>query len=219
MSSYLLRRTPSAVSTFLRNLRRRPLPAVKPRPYCVPTTVIGSGGSSLEQQDDRATDTRSLARMSDDRPSEVLGSLPRTRPHRRSEKRAARASSQDSAAAPETAAAPEPTPARAETPKPKTPARAKPKPRATKATVKATSSPKVKSTSSSPRKPATDKQKLRQPAQPAGTPAPARPRKPAPSPRTDVLGTAVQAAAELAEIGLSVGARAIRRAVSRLPRP
>jgi hypothetical protein len=36
---------------------------------------------------------------------------------------------------------------------------------------------------------------------------------------TEVLGTAVQAAAELAEIGLSVSARALRRAVSRLPRP
>jgi hypothetical protein len=34
-----------------------------------------------------------------------------------------------------------------------------------------------------------------------------------------VIGTAVQAAAELAEIGLSMSARAIRRAVSRLPRP
>ena len=35
----------------------------------------------------------------------------------------------------------------------------------------------------------------------------------------EILGTAVQAAAELAEIGLSVGARALRNAVSRLPRP
>jgi hypothetical protein len=34
-----------------------------------------------------------------------------------------------------------------------------------------------------------------------------------------VLETAVQAAAELAEIGLHAGARALRRAVSRLPRP
>jgi hypothetical protein len=40
-----------------------------------------------------------------------------------------------------------------------------------------------------------------------------------PAQRHDVLGTAVQAAAELAEIGLSIGAQAIRRAVSRLPRP
>ena len=48
------------------------------------------------------------------------------------------------------------------------------------------------------------------------------PRKPKhlPKPaRADVIGTAVQAAAELAEIGLSAGARALRGAVSRLPRP
>jgi hypothetical protein len=36
---------------------------------------------------------------------------------------------------------------------------------------------------------------------------------------SDIVSTAVQAAAELAEIGLSVSARALRNAVSRLPRP
>jgi hypothetical protein len=36
---------------------------------------------------------------------------------------------------------------------------------------------------------------------------------------TEVAGTAVKAAAELAEIGLSAGARALKLAVSRLPRP
>ena len=35
----------------------------------------------------------------------------------------------------------------------------------------------------------------------------------------ELVGTVVKAAAELAEIGLTVGARALRRAVSRLPRP
>jgi hypothetical protein len=40
-----------------------------------------------------------------------------------------------------------------------------------------------------------------------------------PATATDILGTAVQAAAELAEIGLSVSARALRNALSRLPRP
>jgi hypothetical protein len=35
----------------------------------------------------------------------------------------------------------------------------------------------------------------------------------------DILGTAVHAAAELAEIGLTAGARAVRNAVARLPRP
>jgi hypothetical protein len=37
--------------------------------------------------------------------------------------------------------------------------------------------------------------------------------------RSDVLGTAVQAAAELAEIGLTIGARTLRDALSRLPHP
>jgi hypothetical protein len=41
-----------------------------------------------------------------------------------------------------------------------------------------------------------------------------------PPPSNDgVLGTAVQAAAELAEIGLSASARALRGVLSRLPRP
>ncbi len=40
-----------------------------------------------------------------------------------------------------------------------------------------------------------------------------------PSPHPGLLGTAVQAAAELAEIGLHAGARAIAGAVARLPRP
>jgi hypothetical protein len=34
-----------------------------------------------------------------------------------------------------------------------------------------------------------------------------------------ILGTAVQAMAELAEIGLTLGARLLRSAISRLPRP
>ncbi len=68
-------------------------------------------------------------------------------------------------------------------------------------------------------KPRPKRQRLAQPAQPGGTPSPARGRKPVPPSPPDVVGTAVQAAAELAEIGLSVSARALRRAVSRLPRP
>jgi outer membrane biosynthesis protein TonB len=58
-------------------------------------------------------------------------------------------------------------------------------------------------------------------------PRPSRPpqvrvAKPAPSPPPSTAGpveTAVQAAAELAEIGLSVSARALRSALARLPRP
>ena len=56
-----------------------------------------------------------------------------------------------------------------------------------------------------------------------GPPPPgARPRTAAPTPpepEAGPLGTAVQAAAELAEIGLMASARALRSALSRLPRP
>ena len=50
--------------------------------------------------------------------------------------------------------------------------------------------------------------------------APAK-REPAPPERKPehILGTAAQAAAELAEIGFAVGVRALRDAVARLPRP
>ena len=61
--------------------------------------------------------------------------------------------------------------------------------------------------------------RLRQPPQPEGTPGPLSHSKPVPAGGTDLLGTAVQAAAELAEIGFSLSARAVRSAVSKLPRP
>jgi hypothetical protein len=62
-------------------------------------------------------------------------------------------------------------------------------------------------------------QPLRQPAQPPGTP-PTSHERPADQPaRRHILGTAAQAAAELASIGMSISARALRNAVDRLPRP
>ncbi|HUZ27723.1 MAG TPA: hypothetical protein VMU90_00690 [Solirubrobacteraceae bacterium] len=41
----------------------------------------------------------------------------------------------------------------------------------------------------------------------------------APPSAADIVGTAVGAAAELGEIGLTLGTRALRRTLSRLPRP
>jgi translation initiation factor IF-2 len=125
--------------------------------------------------------SRSSRLMADKRtpPADVLGSLPRSRPHRRSEKRAAPAAAKPAAAAA----------------KPAAPRSAAAKPAAA-------------------RRPARP-----QPPQPGGVPR-TPPRDPgASASRTDLLGTAVQAAAELAEVGLSAGARALRQAVSRLPRP
>jgi hypothetical protein len=57
-------------------------------------------------------------------------------------------------------------------------------------------------------------------AKPAAKPrAQPKPALPPPAAHDGVLGTAVQAAGELAEIGVSVSARALRGLVSRLPRP
>jgi hypothetical protein len=195
--------------------------------------------------------------MSDDRPSDVLGSLPRTRPHRRSEKRGAR----PAVDAPAATDAPELTEARASRVAPAAsagPAAPKAKPaRSAKPKPKPKTKPKTKPKPAGTAATGSKRQALEQPPQPAGAPskasagaqrkpggagrrrpatvsptkaaAPAR-RPPATRPGAesqrgsrpggaDLLGTAVQAAAELAEIGLSVGARAVRRAVSRLPRP
>jgi hypothetical protein len=157
--------------------------------------------------------------MTDDQPSDVLGALPRTRPHRRSDKREARQT--ESNAAPEPAAKPakrasakRPTRAAKPAPAVKPAAPTKPAPAAKPA-------PAVKA--AAPTKPARTARpagtRLRQPAQPEGTPSVPPRRRPTPARRPDIVGTAVQAAAELAEIGLSLTARTVRGVVSRLPRP
>jgi hypothetical protein len=123
--------------------------------------------------------------------SEVLSALPHRRPHRRSDKRAARPVKTET-----TAAAPK---AKTTTAKAKKASNG----RATKPTPATRPAPK----------------RLRQPAQPAGAPPSPRSRGSVPNSGADVLGTAVHAAAELAEIGLTAGARALRNAVARLPKP
>jgi hypothetical protein len=187
--------------------------------------------------------------MSDKPTTDVLGALPRTRPHRRSGKRAARPGE-----APQTDAdaATEREPA-AGTPRSNGDA-GKPKRRAARSGAAKSARGRKQATPTAGAKPARGGRgprsgapkpgrpaggppsepprerpravsgpgkaaRLPQPPQPAGTPAGPRPRKPAPASSTEILGTAVQAAAELAEIGLTVSARALRNAVSRLPKP
>ena len=192
--------------------------------------------------------------MSDEPTEGVLGSLPRTRPHRRSAKRGP-AAEPAAPQAPTTTAAAKTKPAATATAKAaakaKTASAAKTRPKATaKTRTKTTSAAKP------PRKPTAKTAGARGPAGQAGAPvrslqsttaprsAGDRSRKPGVtsqahhpgSPRTDeppvtrraappaaepagVVGTAVQAAAELTEIGLKASARALRGALSRLPRP
>lgn len=141
--------------------------------------------------------------LSDERPSDVLGALPRRRPHRRSDKRAAPAGANRMA----------PT-----TKRTGTPAKRAAAPRARGARP-AQATPKAPMAEAQPTP--LRAERLRQPSQPAGVP-PTPSREGRPDDQTtgrDILGIAAQAAAELAEIGLSVSARALRNAVGRLPRP
>jgi hypothetical protein len=67
-----------------------------------------------------------------------------------------------------------------------------------------------------PAKPRTAAQKKPPPVPPAGYATPTdddRPR------GTDLVGTAVQAVGELAQIGIAAGGRALKSAIQRLPRP
>jgi hypothetical protein len=172
--------------------------------------------------------------MADKPQAGVLASLPRTRPHRRSAKRSPAGLAQESAQAP---AEPTPTEAKFVPAKPKRPAKTAAKARTAKTAAakpadKARTA-KARTTKGAAAKPAgkgqTASQTRRAPAAQSGrghhtqprtqAPRPAGGKPPAPDPATGPLGTAVQAAAELAEIGMMASARALRGALSRLPRP
>ena len=130
----------------------------------------------------------------DDSDRDVLSSLPRTRPQRRSAKRDA-------------------TRAKAPTatkPKPKAPA--KPKPRA-----------KPKAAAGKPASLAArqarrgNNRARRMPPSGFAPPRTTEERRPPSGP--ELIGTAIQAAAEIAQIGLAVGGHALRGALDRLPKP
>ena len=188
--------------------------------------------------------------MSDDRPSDVLGALPRRRPHRRSDKRAAPAPAENGATARAAAsadtgsAAPKGAAASgkqtAASAKQALPSGKRSTARSRGATSKASTASTKPSRRKQPAAPASENrpaggadrtlapptratrrrpERLRQPAQPPGVPPAPAARRPEPTGGRHVLGTAAQAAAEIAEIGLTVSARALRNAVARLPRP
>ena len=126
---------------------------------------------------------------------DVMSSLPRTRPQRPSRRRASgRSGDAKAKRAPRAAAKPA-----AARPK----AAAKPASRGSRA---AAARPKPQGVRPSAATRAASK-----------PPPPNRP--PSPPSGTDLVGTAVQAAGELAQLGLTLGTRALRDVVKRVPRP
>lgn len=165
--------------------------------------------------------------MPDRKPSsDVLGSLPRTRPQRRSAKRA---QSPSGTGADVTQAQPASTPKRSPAAKPKAATTAKATPKKKTAPRKTTTRAKAAtgSTPTPPRRRAT----TRTPQSPAPTAAAAQtqpePPREQPQPRRsidppsggDILQSAAHAAGELASLGLEASRRAVKGALSRLPRP
>ena len=135
---------------------------------------------------------------------DVFGSLPNSRPQRRSAKR-------DRAGATAKAAAPTAAKAKTTAAKPKSakPTAAKPKAKAKpRTTAKAKPAAKARATAA--------------PAAPSIPPsgyATPRPDDDGVPRGADLVTTAVQAAGELAQIGLAAGGRALKSALERLPRP
>jgi hypothetical protein len=134
-------------------------------------------------------DVRHHAHMSNgSEGKDVLSSLPRSRPQRRSAKR----DRPQTKATPTTAQGPKPN---AQRPAPEAPAKPKPKAKVAGATRPSAATRRAREESVKP---------------PPAAPAP---------PDRDVVGTALEAAGELARIGLTVGTQIVREATRRIPRP
>ena len=144
---------------------------------------------------------------------DVFGSLPNARPQRRSAKR-------DRAAATAKAAKPQARPPAAAKAGPAAKNESAAKPRATAAKPRATAA-KPRATAAKPRAAGAAKGRLATaPSQipPAGYATP-RPDDDGVPRGAHLVTTAVMAAGELAQIGLSAGTRALKSALGRLPRP
>jgi hypothetical protein len=138
----------------------------------------------------------------EDSSGEVLRNLPRSRAHRRSSKRGAAGAAappKRKPAKPRAAAKPKVAAAK--------PKAAAAKPRASNGSARATQGVPTEGASASPRR----GQTIRPGARSPGAPAP-------PS-GAELLGTVVQAAAEVAQVGVSLGIKALRDATRRVPRP
>jgi len=159
---------------------------------------------------------------------EVLTSLPRTRPVRRSAKRGDRPAIDDAARAPTKPVAPR-KPRAAKAAGATAPAKPAAAPRArTRAGTTAGATPKpTTARSAGPRAPAPAAAGAQRPrvapqrkVPAAGYATPdARATEPNASAGAELISTTIQAAAELAQIGLTVGRQTLRSMIDRLPKP
>ena len=160
--------------------------------------------------------------------SGVLASLPATRPARisgrarSSDTEAAAAAPRASTKATSTKAAPA-KPKAKRTPAKRTPAKRTPaKPAAAKPKTPTAATPKAEPASVTTAKPARPRpvrsasRNLAEPAKKAADKRPAEDRSPS---GTELVTTVVQAAGELAQVGLTVGGQILKRAVEKLPKP
>jgi hypothetical protein len=151
---------------------------------------------------------------------EVLTSLPRSRPVRRSAKRGDRPDPQNGAKANPRRAAPKPRGAKATTAgAAKTTAA-----RAAKATAGGTKPPAARTAKPKPRTARTTAERTRgappRKVPPAGYAAPtSRPQDPSSSGTAELISTTIQAAGELAQIGMTVARQTLQSMVDRLPKP
>jgi hypothetical protein len=152
---------------------------------------------------------------------EVLTSLPRSRPVRRSAKRGERPDPQNGAnASPRRAAATKPRGAKATTAgAAKTTAT-----RAAKTTTAGAKAPAARAAKPKPRAARTTAERPRgappRKVPPAGYATPtARPHDPASSGTAELISTTIQAAGELAQIGMTVARQTLQSMVDRLPKP
>ena len=148
---------------------------------------------------------------------DVLSSLPRTRPARRSAKRGARPAAGAERAA--TADTPTDTPARAGAKAAAAPKRtAAPSRQAPKRAAARTPRSRAAAAAPAARRTTAAPQAAEPVVPPAGYATPSSSSRRGPDPFA-IAGTAVQAAGEIAQIGATLWAQALRSAMSRLPRP
>jgi hypothetical protein len=156
---------------------------------------------------------------------DVFGSLPNTRPQRRSARRdraGAKAKPATSAQAKAGARAAKPQPAAKAKPaaqaKPRPAARAEPAARGQRAASAKPAAPAKPAASAKPAAEAAPPRTTASQIPPAGYATPHADDDGVPR-GTELVTTAVQAAGELAQIGLAAGGRALKSALGRLPRP